>query len=83
MTRRRQRNSTIVTCEVGRCTKLPRPRKHRLTKAAGRINTRLMRGPLDGSRVVLHDLCTTLPITVRGESGRYINGYWEPSNVVA
>lgn len=36
-------------------------------------------GPLAGHTLYLDYGRHTLPFTLRGQSGRYVNGYWEPS----
>jgi hypothetical protein len=46
-------------------------------KGLKRQTTPLVGGPLAGEVVKLFDMSTTLFITVRGQTGRYVYGRWE------
>lgn len=52
------------------------PGTRRVKKTTGNY---LVGGPMAGQRLMLSDHSCTLPITLAGQTGRYLHGEWVPA----
>lgn len=75
----RQRNKTIFTGTYKSILRRPDFRrlltKTRVTKMA----LHLQGGPMHGVKLYVGDTSSTLPFTLKGQTGRYLNGQWQPA----
>lgn len=76
--KRQHNKSCIYTGPVGARMRSP---VYRQSTRVTRISISLFGGPLNGEtlRVDTSAGATTLPFTLRGKTGRYVTGIWEPS----
>lgn len=74
----RQKNKTIFTGTYQTAKRKLGPRVGCTPrKTVHKFPVELAGGPLDGQTVFVSDFTCTLPITINGQTGRYVLGEWQ------
>jgi hypothetical protein len=75
----RKRNPGVVySGTVKNALRKISPRKFATPRSVPKTRSdKLNGGPMSGARLMLADHSCTLPITMNGQTGRYVQGNWE------